>query len=111
VDSAATIDRAALQRAIEDGTVIVVDALPEPAYRRRHLPGALNLTAEDAPAAAGSVLPDLAHPIVAYSTDESCERGPALVAALDDLGYQRVRLYAGGIEDWVGAGLPIEKAA
>ncbi|HEU5027879.1 MAG TPA: DUF4440 domain-containing protein [Spirillospora sp.] len=103
-----TISRDELRTAIGAGTAVTVDALPAPAYDRRHLPSALNLTAEDAPASAGDVLPDRAARIVVYSTDTSCTRGPDLAAELKRLGYRNVRLYAGGIEDWVAAGLPVE---
>ncbi|MFD1938474.1 MULTISPECIES: DUF4440 domain-containing protein [Nonomuraea] len=102
--------REELQAAIKGESVTVVDALPAPVYRRRHLPGALNLTAEDASRSAAELLPDRSAPIVAYSTDTACERGPALVAELKRLGYRNVRLYADGIEDWAGAGLPLESA-
>ncbi|MVZ99686.1 DUF4440 domain-containing protein [Actinomadura sp. LD22] len=105
---AATISRAELSAAIGAGTAVAVDALPAPAYDRRHLPSALNLTAEDAPASAAGVLPDRAARIVVYSTDTSCTRGPDLAAELKRLGYRNVRLYAEGIEDWVAAGLPVE---
>ncbi|MFC6080241.1 DUF4440 domain-containing protein [Sphaerisporangium aureirubrum] len=104
----ATISRDELRSALAGGAVTVVDALPEPAYRRRHLPGALNLTAVDAPASAEDVLPDRAAPIVVYSTDPACTRGPDLAAELKRLGYQDVRLYAEGIEDWTRSGLPVE---
>lgn len=99
-----TISRTDLQEAIEAGTVTTVDALPAPAYERRHLPTALNLTIEDAPQAAPTILPDPTAPIVVYSTDTSCTRGPELKR----LGYQNVRLYGEGIEDWITAGLPVE---
>ena len=105
-----TISRTELRQAMEDGQVIVVDALPAAAYQRRHLPTARNLTTDDAATAGGSVLPDRFAPIVAYSTDTACTRGPDLVAALRHLGYEHVRLYAGGIEDWLAAGLPVEAA-
>lgn len=105
---AATISRTDLRAAVEAGTVTVVDALPAPAYRQRHLPAALNLTADDAPESADALLPDRAAPIVVYSTDTACTRGPDLAAELRWLGYQNVRLYAEGIEDWIAAGLPVE---
>jgi uncharacterized protein (TIGR02246 family) len=108
VPAEATISRQDLHAALDAGTVTVIDALPEPAYARRHLPSALNLTAEDANSAASRLVPDPSTPIVVYSTDEACTRGVDLAAALIRLGYQDVRRYAGGIEDWVGAGLPIE---
>ncbi|GAA4573027.1 DUF4440 domain-containing protein [Planotetraspora kaengkrachanensis] len=105
-----TISREELRSAIDTGAVTVVDGLPEPAYRRRHLPGALNLTAEDAEKSANDLLPDRSAPIVAYSTDVACTRGPGLVAELKRLGYRDVRLYAEGIEDWAGSGLPVESS-
>ena len=90
--------------------VTVVDALPEAPYRRRHLPGALNLTHEDAEAQAAVVLPDRTATIVTYSTDRNCDRGEALAGRLAELGYTDIRLYRDGIEDWVGSGLPVEAA-
>ncbi|NUW31934.1 DUF4440 domain-containing protein [Nonomuraea sp. SMC257] len=105
------VARDELRASIEAKAVTVVDALPAAPYRRRHLPGALNLTAEDAAGSAGELLPDRTAPIVAYSTDADCDRGPALVAELTRLGYANVRLYADGIEDWAAAGLPLETGA
>jgi rhodanese-related sulfurtransferase len=97
-----------VQAAVDGGTAVVVDALPAPAYERRHLPTARNLTIEDAPASAASVLPDPAAPVIVYSTDTSCTRAPELAADLRSRGYADVRLYTGGIEDWIAAGLPVE---
>jgi rhodanese-related sulfurtransferase len=95
---------------MDTGTVTVVGGLPEPAYRRRHLPGALNLTTEDAAKSADDLLPDRSAPIVAYSTNDVCTRGPDLVAELKRLGYRDVRLHAEGIEGWARSGLPVENA-
>ena len=93
-----------------DGTAVVVDALPAAPYSRRHLPGALNLVIDEADTRAAEVLPDRSATIVTYSTDDACGRGEALAERLSALGYTDVRVYKDGIEDWVGAGLPIEKA-
>ena len=105
-----TITREDLRTAIAGGTTVVIDALPAAPYSRRHLPGALNLVIDDIDARAGEVLPDRSAAIVTYSTDEACGRGEALAERLSALGYTDVRVYKDGIEDWVGAGLPIEKA-
>jgi mannose-6-phosphate isomerase-like protein (cupin superfamily) len=90
-------------------SVTVVDALPPAPYGKRHLPGALNLVEEDSDEHIAGVLPDRAAAIVTYSTDAGCTRGPDLAARLDALGYTDVRLYRDGIEDWVGAGLPVDR--
>ena len=46
------IVRSQLRAALDAGSVTVVDALPAHAFAVRHLPGAVNLTEEDAPARA-----------------------------------------------------------
>jgi mannose-6-phosphate isomerase-like protein (cupin superfamily) len=105
----AIISRHELLDAMEEGHVTVVDALPLAPFGQRHLPGALNVVAEDADDEVRAALPDLEASIVTYSTDAHCTRGPELATRLRDLGYRDVRTYAGGIEDWIGAGLPIER--
>ena len=104
-----SITREELRKAVDDGTVTVVDALPAAPYGRRHLPGARNVVAEDADARVSELLPDPAAPIVTYSTDSACTRGPELAARLRALGYADVREYREGIEDWVAAGLPLAR--
>jgi rhodanese-related sulfurtransferase len=103
-----TITRDALLEAITGGTATVVDALPAAPYSRRHLPGAVNLVIDDVDARAAEVLPDRTATVVTYSTDAHCGRGEALADRLAGLGYQDVRVYRDGIEDWVGAGLPVD---
>src|SRR5215207_3591662 len=106
---AGPISREQLRAALEGGAVTVVDALPPGPYGARHLPGALNLVAEDDDARVAEVLPEKTAAIVTYSTDAGCARGPALAERLAALGYSDVRTYRDGIEDWVGAGLPLER--
>jgi rhodanese-related sulfurtransferase len=103
-----SIGREELRHAIDAGAVIVVDALPAAPYRRRHLPGALNLVEEDAATKARQVLPDIGAAIVTYSTDAECGRGEGLAQRLRAMGYTNVRIYRDGIEDWVAAGLPVD---
>jgi rhodanese-related sulfurtransferase len=102
------ITREQLCPLVENGTAIVVDALPAAPYQHRHLPGAINLTLEDVDAKAAERLPYQGASIVTYSTSATCGRGEALAARLEALGYRNVRTYVDGIEDWVAAGLPIE---
>jgi rhodanese-related sulfurtransferase len=97
-----------LYGAIRAGRVAVVDARQAAAYRRRRLPGAVNLAAEDPEAVAARLLPDRDAAIVVYSTDAACDRGEALVRRMQARGYGNVRLYRDGIEAWVQAGLEVE---
>src|SRR2546423_9475084 len=103
------ITRDELRAALEERSVTVVDALPPAAFGARHLPGAINLVAEDADSYVEEVLPGKAAPIVTYSTDGACRRGPELAERLRALGYTDVRAYREGIEDWVRAGLPLDR--
>jgi mannose-6-phosphate isomerase-like protein (cupin superfamily) len=90
-------------------SVTVVDAQPPTPYGQRHLPGAVNLVAEDSDEHVLGALPDTAAALVVYSTDAACGRAPELAARLEALGYADVRIYREGIEDWVAAGLAIER--
>jgi mannose-6-phosphate isomerase-like protein (cupin superfamily) len=89
--------------------VTVVDAQPPARYGQAHLPGAVNLVAEDADEHVLGALADTSATIVVYSTDAGCRRAPELAARLQALGYADVRTYREGIEDWVAAGLAIER--
>lgn len=105
------ISRAELQVAIEAGTVVPVDALPDSYYAQQHLPGAINLVADDVDTRAATLLPDKAAPIVTYCSNTACPNSGQVAAKLESLGYTNVRKYAEGIQDWVEAGLPVESGA
>ncbi|HEX6745366.1 MAG TPA: cupin domain-containing protein [Solirubrobacteraceae bacterium] len=99
--------REELHAALE--SVTVVDAQPPARYGQAHLPGALNLVAEDSDERVLAALPDASATVVVYSTDAGCRRAPELAARLGALGYADVRTYREGVEDWVGAGLELER--
>jgi rhodanese-like protein len=79
-------------------SVTVVDAQPPTPYGQRHLPGAVNVVAEDSDEHVLGALPDTAAAVVVYSTDADCGRAPELAARLEALGYADVRIYGEGIE-------------
>ncbi|MBA3293468.1 MAG: rhodanese-like domain-containing protein [Geodermatophilaceae bacterium] len=103
-----TIDRAALEAGLDAGTVIVIDALPESYYLQQHLPGAINLVADDVADRAGQLLPDKSAQIVTYCSNASCQNSSQVAAQLERLGYRNVSKYAAGIQDWTDAGLPTQ---
>jgi len=49
--------------------------------------------------------------IVIYCTNPPCLASVAAYQRLVQEGYANVRRYAGGIEDWENAGLPLERGA
>jgi rhodanese-related sulfurtransferase len=94
----ALITRDELLAEIKAGTVTVVDALA----------GAIALVEADVDRLAPTLLPDRTAPIVTYCSNQACPNSQRVADRLTALGYTNVRKYAGGIEDWVSAGLPVE---
>lgn len=87
---------------------IVVEALGAAFYADAHLPGALNIPPAHVDRVAGELLPDLTADIVVYCT-AACSSADAVARRLEALGYGSVAVYAGGKEDWVEHGLPVER--
>ncbi len=106
-----SIEREELKTGLDTGTMTVVDALPESYYNQQHLPGALNLTAEEVEERASELLPDKDTAIVTYCSNAACQNSTQVAVMLERLGYRRVRKYAAGIQDWTEAGLPTEAGA
>lgn len=97
-----TIEREALVALLaEQAAVRLVMALGPGRFSAAHIPGSETYgTVEEA---AASLAPD--DDIVVY-----CTGGHASIQAcrwLEQLGYRRVRHYAGGLADWAAAGLPL----
>ncbi|WP_020670318.1 rhodanese-like domain-containing protein [Amycolatopsis nigrescens] len=104
------ISREELRIAIEQDKVTVLDALGEHYWAQQHLPGAVPLVADEVATRAPELLPDKAAAIVTYCSNPACGNSQAVASKLEALGYTDVRKYAGGIEDWVTAGLPVSSA-
>ncbi|MCY9784181.1 rhodanese-like domain-containing protein [Nocardiopsis sp. EMB25] len=105
----ALISREELKRHIDTGTVTVVDALGGTYYEQQHLPGAVALVADEVSDRSAEVLPDKDALIAVYCSNPACGNSQAVATALEGLGYTRVRKYREGIQDWVEAGLPVDK--
>jgi len=105
----ATITRDEVRAGLQAGELVLVDALPESYYAQQHLPGALNLVADDVEFRAATLLPDKAAAIVTYCSNRGCPNSGHVAAKLEKLGYTNVRKYPDGIQDWVEAGLTTEQ--
>lgn len=104
----AIISHDELAARVEAGELVLVDALPASYYAQQHLPGAINLVAEDVASRAADLLPDRHAAIVTYCSSPTCANSGQVAAALERLGYTNVRKYAEGIQGWTEAGLPTE---
>jgi len=103
------ISRTELEAKLDRGDdFFLIDTLPESAYRKNHLPGAINIRSDDILAEAPKRIPDRDADIVVYCGNGPCKRSSLSADRLRQLGYHRVRDYHEGKADWVAAGLPVE---
>ena len=93
-----------------DDAFVLVDALPPMSYAHSHLPGAINIPPPSVDASVTRRLPDKGAEIVVYCANPTCEDSHETARRLFALGYSNLRHYAGGKDEWRGAGLPLERA-
>src|SRR3954471_16846666 len=99
-----SISREELLGKIQGGeAVALIEALGPAYFADAHLPGAINIPADQVDRLAATLLPDLTAEVVVYCSG-TCENAQIVAARLDDLGYERVGVYRGGKEDWVEHG-------
>ncbi len=105
-----TIDREELERRINEGSVVVLEALPASYFEAEHLPGAMNLPLDALEQRVGALVPDHSSSIVTYCSGPTCRNSRIAAERLTALGYTDVRAFEGGKEEWLAAGLPFEGA-
>jgi len=107
---ATKITREELKAKIDAGEDIVVfEALPQMYYEEAHLPGAINLPHDQVDELAPQLLPDKDREIVVYCSNLACQNSTIAARRLTQLGYARVRDYEAGKQDWIEAGMPVER--
>jgi len=84
----------------------LVMTLGEFAYQAKHIPGSIQVDS----AAKAKELLSKEDEIIIYCASPSCAASPTAYHLLTTNGYKNVRRYAGGIEEWENAGLPIESS-
>ena len=107
-----TIIRAALKELLEsDEPLALIDVMPAEYYRAAHLPGAHNCCVfeMDFLDQAAAVAPDRTDLVVLYGSSTHSLASSTAAEKLEKAGFTRVRNYRGGLQDWEGAGLPVER--
>jgi rhodanese-related sulfurtransferase len=106
------ISRDELVARIEAGEpTTIVEALGPLYYDDAHLPGALNLPHDRVDELAPRLLPSLDDAIVVYCSNTACQNSVVASNRLSQLGYTNVYEYVEGKQDWIEAGLPVERTA
>jgi rhodanese-related sulfurtransferase len=109
---ATKITREELKAKLDRGEdVVLVEALPPMYYEDAHLPGALNLPHDRVDELAPTLLPDKSAQIVVYCANAPCQNSGIAARRLLALGYTNVLDYDDGKQDWIEAGLPVERGA
>ncbi len=104
------VSRDEIRKGLENGGgATLVEALSERNWKEGHLPGAVQLDYQEVRERAGDILPDKDARIVVYCANEECRNSVKAAEELEALGYTNVYEYAGGKQDWVDAGLELEK--
>ena len=93
------------------GDIVVFEALPEMYYEDAHLPGAINLPHDRIDELAPTLLPDKDREVAAYCSNLACRNSTIAANRLTQLGYTRVYDYEEGKQDWIEAGLPVERGS
>ncbi|MGH3147777.1 MAG: rhodanese-like domain-containing protein [Rubrobacter sp.] len=105
----ASISREELRAKVDRGDdFVLVEALSQAHFESSRLPGAINLPYEFIDDAE-EVLPDKSREIVVYCMNPRCSASSEEARELEEMGYARVLHYAGGKQDWIRAGLPVER--
>jgi rhodanese-related sulfurtransferase len=100
-----TIEREQLrQKLARSDHFKLVMSLNEWAFLAKHIPGSIHFNTP-AEMLAGLQKDD---EIVVYCSNPECLASLAVYHRLADHGYTNVRRYAGGLDDWESAGLPLE---
>lgn len=109
------VDLAMLRSAMEKDKetpshLVIVDPRPASEYSEGHIPGSVNLRLPDVDRVEGlNPLIRGHHMIVVYGKDPGSAVAKGMTKKLISLQYKRVRMYQGGMVDWIASGQPVEK--
>jgi rhodanese-related sulfurtransferase len=92
-----------------DEDLVIVEALGPMYFDDAHLPGAQNLPHDQVDELAATVLPDRDALVIVYCSNMACQNSVVASRRLAELGYSKVYEYVEGKQDWIDAGLPIER--
>lgn len=99
------INREELKAKLERGDRFkLVLALAPEVYEQMHIPGSLNF--KNPVEAAENLDPD--EEVIVYCSNPSCPASVRAYLYLRSRGFENLARYAGGLEDWIEAGFPLE---
>ncbi|MBL8876016.1 MAG: hypothetical protein JNM86_09510 [Phycisphaerae bacterium] len=97
------------QRDADPLSALFIDPRPRDAFESAHIPGAVNLSLATFDGAKG-IDPRISQfkEIVVYGQNPGDVAGPVVSKRMMQIGYADVRTFAGGVDEWRRAALPLE---
>lgn len=83
--------------------VKIVETLPEEAFKKEHIPGAINIPPADIEKKAPELL-SKEDEIVVYCANTECQASPEAARKLTEMGYTKILDFEEGKEGWKAAG-------
>ena len=112
---AATVRLPEFRLAVESKRALILDARPSVFFEQGHVPGAFNLARDNFARDYRHLSPALKaaadKPIIVYCSGGECHDSRLVANALLTLGFSDIRVFTGGWEVWLAAGLPTSKGA
>jgi 3-mercaptopyruvate sulfurtransferase SseA len=91
--------------------IVLIDPRAQARYDAAHLPGARNIKLPQVPEKT-SIDPSISafKHVIVYGTDPGNAAARAMTKRLMHVGYKGVRLFAGGVSEWIETGYAVESA-
>lgn len=103
------IRRKDVKTLVAQGRAQLLEVLPASAYKKEHLPEAVNIPLETMNAeTTKSLRKDTA--VIVYCADFQCDLSARAASRLESMGFQEVYRYTAGKADWLAAGWETEGA-
>ncbi|HXI09648.1 MAG TPA: rhodanese-like domain-containing protein [Thermodesulfobacteriota bacterium] len=93
----------------KSGERVCLDAREAVEFNEAHIPGSVNIPVALIERYARDVFKK-SDPIIVYGRSKDCALSAVAADKLATIGFEDVTRYAGGMEDWVSAGEPVEGA-
>lgn len=106
-----TMSREKLHQWMDQGqNFVLIETLAEEQFRKAHLPGAINIPADDKrfEEKVHEAVPQKERPIIVYCANTECPASPKAARKLDEMGYREVFDFEGGKQAWREAGYHLE---
>ncbi len=89
--------------------VVLVDARTHEEYLQAHIPGAINIPAENMDMNKAKLPKDKSTPIIFYCRGLGCTLSRMAAGSAFEMGYTNLLIYQAGMPDWLLQGFPVQK--